>query len=255
MRSEKIVVAHRIIPPESVEYFDLISNLDLGFEMFLFNFAGFLTVLFFGVFLINLLEFPNQTEKCKKMRLFSRIILLTENILMGNSILSSFGLFLIFCQLFIWHCQLFVTNNIKTNKVVIDTSDIIKDKQDLFSSKRVNCFMDEETETNMALTAPKGSILSKLYDEKTILSERMVKEKSILKNDRCLFKRDSSIVSLLNSYLYLTGSETAFYFLEIAFSQFGSLGKIWILDQDIYEFNIVFYYNLRNPSNDLLIKK
>ena len=140
-------------------------------------------------------------------------------------------------------------------KIVIDTSDIIANKNNAFTTKRVNCFIEKETEIAMSLSAPKGSILNRLY-EKTILNKDMLEEKLILKSDRCLIKKDSSvIVRLARSHLFFTGSETASYFFLAFISQFDLPMKGWMLDKDIYEYNTVLYYNLRNPENKRMVEK
>ena len=55
----------------------------------------------------------------------------------GVKRLSAIGVFVLFIRLFLWVTQLFLTNNIKTNKVVVDTSQLIKNEQDIFSTRLV----------------------------------------------------------------------------------------------------------------------
>lgn len=54
--------------------------------------------------------------------------------------LSALGIFLLFFDLHFFFIKLFFTNNIKTNKVVYDTSNIIKNAEDALSTSKVISF-------------------------------------------------------------------------------------------------------------------
>ena len=50
-------------------------------------------------------------------------------------------------KVFIWLSTMILTNNIKTNKVVVDTSSIVTNADDaLYKTKRVFCIPKDDTE-------------------------------------------------------------------------------------------------------------
>ena len=59
-----------------------------------------------------------------------------------------------------------LTNNIKTSKVLVDTSDIITDEAKLFKSYRTALWMEGENDLELTRTAPPGTFLQKLYLQK-----------------------------------------------------------------------------------------
>lgn len=68
------------------------------------------------------------------------------------STLTSVGIFIMFFDLFLWLFMVFVLNTTKTNKVVIDTSEIIKDTDDAMNTERVCCLLEDDTEYKVVTT-------------------------------------------------------------------------------------------------------
>lgn len=93
-------------------------------------------------------------------------------------------------------------------QVVIDTSDLVQSREDLMKTKKVACFIEEEGEFKIAQTAPKGSIMNRIYEEKSLLGEGMSEERKLIKGNRCVLKKDSTMLGLMESDVLLMGSES-----------------------------------------------
>lgn len=168
---------------------------------------------------------------------------------------SAIGILIFFINQFIWLNQLFIANNIKTNKVVVDTSDLMQTEQDLFNTRRVACFLDKEKEMNLATDLTNKNILTRIYNEKTKFRADQVKERKLCNNERCLFPRDLRTIDLIDSDLYSIGSKTLFNFFLAFFAQFNANKKMWKAPKPIQQYNSVFYYNLRNSLNKFYWKE
>lgn len=162
---------------------------------------------------------------------------------------STITIFILFVHLFFWFTQLFLTNNIKTNKVVIDTSKLIKTEEEIFKSDKVACFIDGEQEMNIAKSPNANNLLSKIYNKKTYLRSDMVKERKMLNKDRCLIKKDTSMFDLFQSDIFNIGSQVFFDFLLLYQSQLDLIKKIWLSDQKIMEYDLVMYFNNEGAFN------
>ena len=55
-----------------------------------------------------------------------------------------------------------VINNVKTSKVLVDTSEIITDETKLFKSYRTAIWMEGENDLELTHSAPHGTFLSRL---------------------------------------------------------------------------------------------
>ena len=136
-----------IIDQKNLEQYDLLNNLNLGFEITIWFFSLVLFAFLFRLFVVFMTYKEKRIlkrSKYKFRRLFS-IGLRTEQLfLQAFSTLSSF---MISYKVFIWLSTIMLTNNIKTNKVVVDTSSIITSADDaLYKTKRVFCIPKGDTE-------------------------------------------------------------------------------------------------------------
>lgn len=132
---------------------------------------------------------------------------------------------------------------------VVNTSQLIKDDQDLFSSQKVACFIEEEHLTSLIASAPSKNVLTRVFNEKTWLPPGMTKERHILKSDRCLMKRNPSIYSLFNSNFYLIGERSsANYVLAISFMFERLFKKLWINERAISEYPLMMYHARDKPK-------
>ena len=135
------------IDQKKLEHYDLLNNLNLGYEITIwficFVLFAFLFRLFF-VFMTYKEKRFLKRSKYKFRRLFF-IGLRTEQLfLRAFSALSSF---IVSYKVFIWLSMMVLTNNIKTNKVVVDTSSLITSADDaMYKTKRVFCIPKGDTE-------------------------------------------------------------------------------------------------------------
>ena len=106
-------------------------------------FLNLVVLSFFLIFVIvNVLKFKIYLNfKLKK----SNLIRLPKDFAKAKCsfayTLSALGIFLLFYDFHLFFVQLIMTNTVKTNKVVVDVSNIIKDEHDIFSTKKVIVFV------------------------------------------------------------------------------------------------------------------
>ena len=99
----------------------------------------------------------------------------------------------------------------------------------------------------IALGQPKGFLMARLLREKTKLEENMVKEKALLKSDRCIAERDTSMFNVITSKrVFFVGTELFSYVALLLLSYIKMQTESWILTHGLYEFNTVVYYSDRN---------
>lgn len=236
---------------KNVNYYDLALNFNFGYSILLsYLFILFMVTLF--CLLISRLTIKID-GRFRRKSLISKCVILFEH-LFGTSFLP-INIMLLFLSLFFWFTQLFLTNNIKTNKVVIDTFDLIKNTRELLNTKKVVCFLNRDTEMNLAINSPKNTILSKLFHEKTRLRDDQVKEKLFLNNQHCLMKLDVKMAEMLKSDILLVISKVESNFHLMLYAEVGFPDKIWIFNKNIQLYNVVTYYNERNSINKFEFEK
>ena len=76
------------------------------------------------------------------------------------------------------------------------------------------------------------NVLSRLYYEKTVLRPDMVRERKLLKGDRCFLFRDPSILEVLNFDIFIVGPRTYGHVLLASTYYFGGFPKKgWISEE------------------------
>lgn len=142
-----IVIAHPIRDHHSDEsYFNLMHNFNIGLTLLAFYVCSFFIVLALCLF-INQLARRIQFGESEKAKILKRIGLAVSSFgSFSMKRLSAIAVFVLFVHFFIWFTQLFLTNNIKTNKVVIDTSNLIVDERDIFKTKKVAYILNLNTQ-------------------------------------------------------------------------------------------------------------
>ena len=106
--AENIVLGQQIFEKSNVNYFNLLSNFNLGFEFF-FYYSLFLITFGFSCLLLTKFTIKSNRNFIKRFYLFLSYI--------SRSELFKFKIIYLFLLLFFWFTQLFLANNIKTNKV------------------------------------------------------------------------------------------------------------------------------------------
>lgn len=133
MKTENLVVMQRVYEKNmNLDYFDLTANFQFGLPILASYFLSFLGIILTCLFIIKM------KNKLASNPITNREILtiFQKDFFTKKYSLSAMGIFILFFHLFFWYTQLFMTNNIKTNKVVVDTSDLVKSKEDILNSKR-----------------------------------------------------------------------------------------------------------------------
>ena len=171
----------------SLDYFDLLSNFQVGLEVAAFYaVACLLTYLFFLV----LIRLSRRVERRKEPEsLFTESLSILGRFLNEGHGFSSLYLFLACSNLCLWHTLLFLTNNIKTNKVTIDTSEIVLNSYNVFQNQRVACFLKHEDEMKIAMDSPKGEHIQRSGSSASRLIDRLFQAPSCI---GCFMRRPSS---------------------------------------------------------------
>ena len=128
---------------------------------------------------------------------------------------------------------------------VVDTSQLVKDEQDIISTSKVACMLKDDQLHSLIVSSRTKNVLRRIFHEKTRLRPDMARERAILENDRCLLPSDyvkiTKIIQI--SDVFLVGERTLANLLLTSLSMLeGLLKKLWIPEK-IYEYNNVVYYN------------
>lgn len=129
------------------EEFNLVQNLNFGFQIT----AWFLSLSFFSFIFIGFLV--SIRKLTAKNMLLTKAFNLKKAITNYMSLskrfsftLSSMSIFLVMFNLYLWLFMVLITNATQTNKIVIDTSEIIQDADDALNTKRTFCLIEDDTE-------------------------------------------------------------------------------------------------------------
>ena len=93
----------------------------------------------------------------------------------------------------------------------------------------------------MAATSPPGSLLHRLFVEKTWLREDQVVEKQLLGSDKCSLLRHLKMAKFGSSEVFLLISETSMNFLLHLFFPAANKHKVWVLNRDIHQYNVNYF--------------
>lgn len=139
---------------KNLEYFDMLKNFNLALEMFVFYAISYSLIYLLLLFLIDLSKRVHRTKEPKSV--FASSLVILRRFLGDGHPLSAIGIFLLCVNLYLGYTLLFIGNNIKTEAITIDTSDILTNSYAVFRSQRAFCFLKHETEMKIALNSPKG---------------------------------------------------------------------------------------------------
>ena len=127
--------------------FNLMQNLNFGLQIT----SLFLSSYLFSVIFIFILKYMKRVidkktiakPKCALKQIVSSCLNITDQVYNTS---SSMSVFILILELYLWLFMLMVANTIKTDKVVIDTSKIIKNVDDALSTERTLCLIEGDTE-------------------------------------------------------------------------------------------------------------
>lgn len=123
----------------------------------------------------------------------------------------------------------------------MDTSQLLKDEQDIFSSPKVACFLKNDQLHSMVISTQVKNILSRIFAEKTFFRADMLEERALL-GDRCLFTSDFIKIAKIiqDSDVFMLGEGTLMNMLMAGMSLLeGVFKKMWLNEKPLYEYNHV----------------
>lgn len=136
---------------------DLLSICDLETLINLFTFLTFIVTFFICLKYINLKPFK------EKILFIFRTLFGLESI---NLRFGTIALVILFYNIYFMILKSIITNNIKTTKIILNTSEILEQKEDVLRSSKLLCWMSGENEIEMARSSAKGTFLNKIYTKK-----------------------------------------------------------------------------------------
>lgn len=242
---EGFYIGHRIFKTDNVQYFDVVLNINLGLNFYVY-FISFLLLSLLSCFAVISLT---NCLKAKRIKLKSVFV---NNILHRRPLkLSSVGLLLYALNLFLNFCQLCVLNEIQSDKIVVDTSELIQSDHDVLSTDKIACLVKEEIETNIF---SENSLIQQLIDWKSKFRKKQTLEKSVYDTGKCWLTK-SVPLQLFDSKVFFVGTQIFELSLYYAYSLLGRDFKGWRYSKPVHEANRVLYYSRRNPGNDQFAKE
>ena len=151
MLTESFVISQDLDLGQEHQEFNLLQNLNFGFQVT----VSFFSLYLFSSFFIYFLNFMNKvitkravgepkcTLKQSVKQIASSCLNITDQV---YNISPSIGVFILILELYLWLFMLMVVNTTKTNKVVIDTSKIIKNVDDALITESTFCLLEDDTE-------------------------------------------------------------------------------------------------------------
>ena len=230
---------------KDVSYTDLADNFKISLPALTATLGAVLFILIV-CFIINELKHRLKFGIPSTVQLPKRVALVLRRF--KSKVFTTVGIIFLFFNLFLWIAQLLLTGQIGTNKVVVDTTELVKDERDIFSSRHVACFFYDQQEMNMAKASPTNNLLTRIFRHKTYFRPDQVKEREIVQNDRCFVVAGEKNLELMNSDLFMVSSELHFSFF-LGFVSAVDFRKTFWVGKVIHEYNLVTYYSLRNSNN------
>ena len=140
-------VVMQTIEQKKFEHYDLLNNLNMGYEIIISFICFVLFSFLFRLFVIFMTYKERRILKRSKYK-FRRLFFIglkTEQLFLHS--FSALSSFIVSYKIFIWLSSMILTNNIKTNKVVVDTSILITSADDaLYKTNKVFCILKDDTE-------------------------------------------------------------------------------------------------------------
>lgn len=138
-----------------VAYMDLIDNFKISIPLLVAN-LGVVFVLLLVCLFLNELKHRLKFGIPSTVALTRRVVLVIRRY--RTRVFTTVGIVFLSFNLFLWIAQLLMIGQIGTNKVVVDTSELIKDELEIFRSQHVACFFYDQQEMSMGFQV-KSAIL------------------------------------------------------------------------------------------------
>ena len=127
-----------------------------------------ISIFIFCILLFNSNLRPNAPGNCLS-RLYLNLIRLTSfytNYTKNVHLLTRLNLIMVFYIIFFFLCINMITSNIKTNELILDTSDLILDQASLSNTKRYACWLKTDSNYILIKNSNTNSYLHRILDEK-----------------------------------------------------------------------------------------
>ena len=147
----------------------------------------------------------------------------------------------------LWVSIMLLNNNIRTNKLVVDSSGVIKDKEDIFKTNRTACYLENDIEHSLALASPNDSLLTRIYHEKTKLTKPMPGLRNKRIKDRCIIEKSIDNADFHVDDAFGVVGEQMAYILLRGLSDVKSKNIIWVCQNEVYSLNFHIYH-LNSPE-------
>lgn len=135
-----------------------------------------------------------------------------------------------------WPIQIGNQTKISGPKVV-DTTQLIKDNREIFTTHRTACMVANDELTSLAASSP-NNILHKIYSEKTYLPDYLLEERTIMGGSRCIMPRTLKLVRLLESdgiYLVIEQGLGSLV-LASSFLAGNTVKRLWVNGKNLYAY-------------------
>lgn len=120
--------------------------------------------------------------------------------------------------------------------MVVDTSLLIKSKEDAFKTERICCFVDTSTELNIALSSDKDTLLRRLYEEKSLMT-KPIKNLHSKEEGRCIMNKNPNNLNIDLDYVFTIISEHTFWFISAVVGDARTNLIGWLYHKPIFEMN------------------
>ena len=214
IKLSSVMVGHAIHQDrDEVSFFNLLDNFNFGLNLSVIYLLSLIAILVISFF-INLTSHRIRFGRRRTGKI-SKEIVSTLGSFRRNRLPAAMDIFILFVNLFFWLSQLFLTNNVKTNKVVVDTSHLIKTAEDISETTKVACIFKNGLLYKRISSSPTKSILGTIF-EKTRLRPEMKDEQEIF-GERCLLTFDSKMLkTVISKNVFMVGEQDAAHLIWLA---------------------------------------
>lgn len=122
--------------------------------------------------------------------------------------------------------------------MVVDTSSLIKSREDAFKTERTCCFMENSTELTIALESDKENIIRRMLDEKSLVTKPIKNLYNKGYRDKCILENNYKNFNIETNKIFTVISEIKFWLFAGVFGSLrqGLIGWLYS-EKPIFEMN------------------
>ena len=236
IRHEDFHSFHELDEVKAHQKVDVIENF---FSLKLNLLACFLAVcLMYLLFKFLVVFFRGRNLKRQNMKIVRLIRKFEAVSFSSRHHIAALTLLVLFFNQFWWFFTLMVTLSIKTDTVLVDTSKLVANVDDAFSTERTLCFYKDSSEQKFSATASAKNILRQLYERKSRMTGPI---RGILLDEYCAIRLGPETPTIDTSRVYLISSHYVVLMMAVFLKDFKSRW-IGILSKPIYSINLYMYH-------------